>query len=64
ARSSSSSSNDREREAKMARKAWGLSMDASNYARSDTQMVKFQRQHGPAEGPSQPNAPGEASSSS
>ncbi|GJR81819.1 hypothetical protein Tco_0152604 [Tanacetum coccineum] len=107
-----------EREAKMAREAWGLSMDASDYARSDvmslrttvvaqsaliselqsadhrrqrvisellasdhkrqvqltktlrllkglqTQMVEFQRQHGPAEGPSQPDAPGEASSSS
>ncbi|GJR48282.1 hypothetical protein Tco_1316385 [Tanacetum coccineum] len=103
-----------EREAKMAREAWGLSMDASDYARSDvmslrttvvaqsaliselqsadhrrqrviselltsdhkrqvqltktlrllkglqTQMVEFQRQHGPAEGPSQPDAPGEA----
>ncbi|GKB63906.1 hypothetical protein Tco_0920092 [Tanacetum coccineum] len=81
-----------EREAKMAREAWGLSMDASDYARSDvmslqllasdhkrqvqltktlrllkglqTQMVELQRQHGPAEGPSQPDAPGEASSSS
>ncbi|GJS39555.1 hypothetical protein Tco_0564598 [Tanacetum coccineum] len=103
-----------EREAKMAREAWGLSMDASDYARSDvmslrttvvaqsaliselqsadhrrqrvitellasdhkrqvqltktlrllkglqTQMVELQRQHGPAEGPSQPDAPGEA----
>ncbi|GJU38555.1 hypothetical protein Tco_1191512 [Tanacetum coccineum] len=29
-----------------------------------TQMVELQRQHGPAEGPSQPDAPGEASSSS
>ncbi|GJR64796.1 hypothetical protein Tco_0010861 [Tanacetum coccineum] len=107
-----------EREAKMAREAWGLSMDSSDYARSDvmslrttvvaqsaliselqsadhrrqrvisellasdhkrqvqltktlrllkglqTQMVEFQRQHGPAEGPSQPDAPGEAGSSS
>ncbi|GJV62313.1 hypothetical protein Tco_1468413 [Tanacetum coccineum] len=107
-----------EREAKMAREAWGLSMDASDYARSDvmslrttvvaqsaliselqsadhrrqrvitellasdhkrqvqltktlrllkglqTQMVEFQRQHGPAKGPSQPDAPGEAGSSS
>ncbi|GJW47382.1 putative reverse transcriptase domain-containing protein [Tanacetum coccineum] len=105
-----------EREAKMAREAWGLSMDSSDYARSDvmslrttvvaqsaliselqsadhrrqrvisellasdhkrqvqltktlrllkglqTQMVEFQRQHGPAEGPSQPDAPGEAAS--
>ncbi|GJV09983.1 reverse transcriptase domain-containing protein [Tanacetum coccineum] len=76
-----------EREARMAREAWGLSMDASDYARSDvmslrttivgqraliselqsadhrrqgTQMAEFQRQHGPAKGPAQPDAPGEA----
>ncbi|GKA94972.1 hypothetical protein Tco_0817010 [Tanacetum coccineum] len=60
-----------EREAKMAREAWGLSMDASDYARSDvmslrlqTHMVEFQRQHGPVKGPAQPDAPGEAGSSS
>ncbi|GJU61371.1 hypothetical protein Tco_1243206 [Tanacetum coccineum] len=80
-----------EREARMAREAWGLSMDASDYARSDvmslrttivgqraliselqsadhrrqeTQMAEFQRQHGPAKGPAQPDAPGEAGSSS
>ncbi|GJV81628.1 hypothetical protein Tco_1517498 [Tanacetum coccineum] len=83
-----------EREAKMAREAWGLSMDASDYARSDvmslrttvvaqsaliselqsadhrrqrglqTQMVEFQRQHGPAKGPAWPDALGEASRSS
>ncbi|GJX82905.1 integrase, catalytic region, zinc finger, CCHC-type containing protein [Tanacetum coccineum] len=107
-----------EREAKMAREAWGLSMDASDYARSDvmslrttvvaqsalisklqstdhkrqrvisellasdhkrqvqltkiirllkglqTQMAEFQRQHGPAKGPTQPDAPREAGSSS
>ncbi|GJY67307.1 hypothetical protein Tco_0469545 [Tanacetum coccineum] len=107
-----------EREAKMAREAWGLSMDSSDYAHSDvmslrttvvaqsaliselqsadhrrqrvisellasdhkrqvqltkilrllkglhTQMVEFQRHHGPVEGPSQPDAPGEAGSSS
>ncbi|GJX05202.1 hypothetical protein Tco_0191118 [Tanacetum coccineum] len=107
-----------EREAKMAREAWGLSMDASDYARSDvmslrttvvaqsaliselqsadhrrqrvisellasdhkrqvqltktlrllkglqTQMVELQRQHRPAKGPAQPDAPGEAGSSS
>ncbi|GJW12443.1 hypothetical protein Tco_1578270 [Tanacetum coccineum] len=29
-----------------------------------TQMVEFQRQHGPAKGPTQPDAPGEAGSSS
>ncbi|GJR39395.1 hypothetical protein Tco_1215079 [Tanacetum coccineum] len=28
------------------------------------QMVEFQRQHGPAKGPAQPDAPGEAGSSS
>ncbi|GJV97947.1 hypothetical protein Tco_1549524 [Tanacetum coccineum] len=107
-----------ERDAKMACEAWGLSMDASDYARSDvlslhttvvaqsaliselqsadhkrqrmisellasnhkrqvqltktlrllkglqTQMVEFQRQHRPAKGPAQPDAPGEAGSSS
>ncbi|GJR56055.1 hypothetical protein Tco_1406576 [Tanacetum coccineum] len=107
-----------EREARMAREAWGLSMDASDYARSDvmslhttvvaqsaliselqsadhrrqgvikelwasdhkrqvqltkalellkglqTQMAEFQRQLGPAKGPAQPDAPGEAGSSS
>ncbi|GKC04215.1 hypothetical protein Tco_0995825, partial [Tanacetum coccineum] len=107
-----------EREANMAREAWGLSMDASDYARSDvmslhttvvaqsaliselqsadhrrqgvikelwasdhkrqvqltkalellkglqTQMAEFQRQLGPAKGPAQPDAPGEAGSSS
>ncbi|GJR99665.1 putative reverse transcriptase domain-containing protein [Tanacetum coccineum] len=107
-----------EREAKMAREAWGLSMDARNYASSDvmslrttvvaqsaliselqsadhrrqrvisellasdhrrqvqltetsrlvkglqTKMIVFQRQHGPIKGPAQPDAPGEAGSSS
>ncbi|GJX93274.1 hypothetical protein Tco_0347860 [Tanacetum coccineum] len=107
-----------EREAKMARGAWGLSMDSSDYACLDvmslhttvvaqsaliselqsadhrrqwvisellasdhrrqvqltetlrllkglqTQMVEFQRQHGPAKGPAQPDASGEAGSSS
>ncbi|GKA33300.1 hypothetical protein Tco_0719667 [Tanacetum coccineum] len=78
-----------EREAKMAHEAWGLSMDASDYARSDVmslrttvvaqsaliselqsadhrrqRMVELQRQHGPTEGSSQPDAPEEASSSS
>ncbi|GJT65112.1 hypothetical protein Tco_1016592 [Tanacetum coccineum] len=100
------------------REAWGLSMDASDYARSDvmslcttvvtqsaliselqsadhrrqrvisellasyhkrqvqltktlrlmkglqTQMVEFQRQHGPVKGPAQPDEPGKAGSSS
>ncbi|GJU55169.1 hypothetical protein Tco_1228883 [Tanacetum coccineum] len=38
--SSSFSSNDREREARMAREAWGLSMDASDYARSDVMSLR------------------------
>ncbi|GJW27772.1 hypothetical protein Tco_0044647 [Tanacetum coccineum] len=71
-----------EREAKMAREAWGLSMDASDYACLDVmslrttlvaqsaliselqsadhrrqRMVELQRQHGPAKGPAQPDAP-------
>nr|GEW26090.1 reverse transcriptase domain-containing protein [Tanacetum cinerariifolium] len=54
------SSYGREKEAKMAREAWGLSMDASDNARSDTQMIEFQKHHGPAKGPAQPDAPGEA----
>ncbi|GJT78852.1 hypothetical protein Tco_1045577 [Tanacetum coccineum] len=107
-----------EREDRMAREAWGLSMDASDYSRSDvmslhttivaqsaliselqsadhriqgvikelwasdhkrqvqltkalqllkglyTQMTEFQRQHRPVKGSAQPDAPGEAGSSS
>ncbi|GKF58035.1 hypothetical protein Tco_0171572 [Tanacetum coccineum] len=100
-----------EREAKMAHEAWGLSMDASDYARSDVMSLRttvvaqsaliselqsadhrrqrvisellasdhkrqvqltkilrllkgLQTQHGPAKGPAQPDAPGEAGSSS
>ncbi|GKB46733.1 hypothetical protein Tco_0897486, partial [Tanacetum coccineum] len=74
-----------EREAKMAHEAWGLSIDASDYASSDvmslrtmvqltetlrllkglqTQMVEFHRQHRPAKGSAQPDAPGETGSSS
>nr|GEX48150.1 hypothetical protein [Tanacetum cinerariifolium] len=93
-----------EREARMAREAWGLSMDASDNAHSDvmslrttlvaqhtlildlqaadrrrqgaikellaadhkrqTQMIEFQRHHGLVKGPAQPDAPGEADSSS
>ncbi|GJW08645.1 hypothetical protein Tco_1571068 [Tanacetum coccineum] len=33
-------SNDRDREAKMAREAWGLSMDARDYARSDVMSLR------------------------
>ncbi|GJV77102.1 hypothetical protein Tco_1508686 [Tanacetum coccineum] len=78
-----------EREAKMAREAWGiqgclsamhvsmLCHDYYDHKRQvqltktlrllkglQTQMVEFQRQHGPAKGPAQPDAPGEAGSSS
>nr|GEW60915.1 putative reverse transcriptase domain-containing protein [Tanacetum cinerariifolium] len=72
-----------ESEARMAREAWGLSMDASDNAHSDvmslhttrqvqlnkalrlqkgiqTQMIKFQKHHGPTKGLAQPDAPGEA----
>ncbi|GKF89485.1 hypothetical protein Tco_0263448 [Tanacetum coccineum] len=83
------------REARMAREAWGMSMDASDYARSDVMSLRttvvaqsalisklqsadhrrqgvirelwaadHKRQQGPAKGPAQPDAPGEASSSS
>ncbi|GJY26659.1 hypothetical protein Tco_0401385 [Tanacetum coccineum] len=83
---------EREREARMGCETWGLSIDASDYARSDgvikellaadhqrqvqltkalkflkglhTQMAEFQKQHGPAKGPAQPDAPGEAGSCS
>ncbi|GJU82475.1 hypothetical protein Tco_1284840 [Tanacetum coccineum] len=34
------SSNDRDREAKMAHEAWGLSIDASDYARSDVMSLR------------------------
>nr|GEU57352.1 hypothetical protein [Tanacetum cinerariifolium] len=105
-----------DREANMAREAWGLSMDASDNAQSDvmslrttlvaqhalildlpaadcrrqgvikellaadhkrqvqltkalrllkglqTQMIEFQKHHGPVKGPAQPDAPGEADS--
>ncbi|GJV60450.1 hypothetical protein Tco_1466550 [Tanacetum coccineum] len=86
-----------EKKARMTREAWGLSIDASDYARSDvmslhttvvaqsaliselqsvdhrrhellkglqTQMTEFQRQHRPAKGSAQPDAPWEAGSSS
>ncbi|GJS27544.1 putative reverse transcriptase domain-containing protein [Tanacetum coccineum] len=77
-----------EREAKIDREAWGLSMDASDYARSDVmslhprdrfeltktdwrllkdyihRMVEFQRHHGPAKGPAQPDCTRKDGSSS
>nr|GEW91880.1 hypothetical protein [Tanacetum cinerariifolium] len=57
-----------EREARMARKAWGLSMDVSENEHSNvmslrtmlvTQMIKFKKHNGPTKGPAQPDAPGE-----
>nr|GEU31984.1 hypothetical protein [Tanacetum cinerariifolium] len=79
-------------EARMAREAWGLSMDARNNSHSDgvikelleayhkrqvqltkalrllkglqTQMIEFQKHHKPEKGLAQPDAPGEAGSSS
>ncbi|GKA07552.1 hypothetical protein Tco_0686776 [Tanacetum coccineum] len=75
-----------EREAKMAREAWGLSMDASDctFRLAQSALISklqsadhrrqgvirelwaadHKRQQGPAKGPAQPDAPGEASSSS
>ncbi|GKA50804.1 hypothetical protein Tco_0743877 [Tanacetum coccineum] len=65
---------EREREAKMAREAWGLSMDASDYARSDVMSLRTtvvaqsalisELQSADHRGPGQPDAPGEAGSSS
>nr|GEX79006.1 putative reverse transcriptase domain-containing protein [Tanacetum cinerariifolium] len=58
-----------EREARMSREAWGRAMDACDFVRSEnialrtqTQMTEFERQQGPAKGPSQPDAPDEAGS--
>ncbi|GJV66097.1 hypothetical protein Tco_1476925 [Tanacetum coccineum] len=69
-----------EAEARMSREAWGRSIDASGLARVEvmslrtqvvahqarlqTQMTEFERQQGPAKGPTQPDAPEEAGSSS
>ncbi|GJX99893.1 hypothetical protein Tco_0356912 [Tanacetum coccineum] len=61
-----------EREAWMAREAWGFSMELIKRRlmfyvlalRYTTQMAEFQRQQGPAEGPAQPDAPEEAGSCS
>ncbi|GKD07528.1 hypothetical protein Tco_1187213 [Tanacetum coccineum] len=53
-----------EREARMSQEAWGRSMDASDLRHSETQMIEFQRQYGPAKGLAQPDAPEEAGSSS
>ncbi|GKB91678.1 hypothetical protein Tco_0963950 [Tanacetum coccineum] len=63
-----------EAEARMSQEAWGRSMDASDLARAEVmslhtqvvaqQMTEFERQQGPAKGPTQPDAPEEAGSSS
>ncbi|GJZ21849.1 putative reverse transcriptase domain-containing protein [Tanacetum coccineum] len=82
--SSSFSNNDREREAKIAHEAWGLSMDSSNYVHSDVMSLhttvvaqsaliselqsadhrrqRIQSSIDSAEGPSKPDAPGDAGS--
>ncbi|GKD65277.1 hypothetical protein Tco_1307385 [Tanacetum coccineum] len=51
-------------EAKLSRKAWGQSMDASDIARSEIQVTELQSQQGLASGPAQPEIPEEAGSSS
>ncbi|GKE77856.1 hypothetical protein Tco_1543976 [Tanacetum coccineum] len=51
-------------EARMSRDAWVGSMGASDLARAETQMAELQRQQGPAKGPTQPELPKEAGSSS
>ncbi|GJX95613.1 hypothetical protein Tco_0351411 [Tanacetum coccineum] len=53
-----------EREARLSRKAWGRSMDASDTACSETQVTALQGQQRPASGPSQPEILEEAGSSS
>ncbi|GJQ92200.1 hypothetical protein Tco_0003339 [Tanacetum coccineum] len=52
------------REARLSREAWGQSMDASDVARSETQVTTLHSQLGPASGPAQPEIPEEAGSSS
>ncbi|GKE46686.1 hypothetical protein Tco_1477944 [Tanacetum coccineum] len=53
-----------DREAKLSRKAWGQSMDASDIARSEIQVTELQSQQGLASGPTQPEILEEAGSSS
>ncbi|GJZ05139.1 putative reverse transcriptase domain-containing protein [Tanacetum coccineum] len=48
------------REARLSREAWGMSMDASDLARSETQVTALQSQLGPASGPALPEIPEEA----
>nr|GEY51760.1 hypothetical protein [Tanacetum cinerariifolium] len=52
-----------ETEARLSRQAWVQSMDASDTARTETQMEALQRQQGPAKGPTHPKAPKEAENS-
>ncbi|GJS29444.1 hypothetical protein Tco_0490064 [Tanacetum coccineum] len=49
-----------DQEALVSREAWGCSIEAADHK---SQMAELQRQHGPAKGPAQPDAPGEAGSS-
>ncbi|GKC55122.1 hypothetical protein Tco_1077867 [Tanacetum coccineum] len=53
-----------ETEAKLSCEAWVQSMDASDTARSETQVTAFQSQQGPASGLARPEIPEEAGSSS
>ncbi|GKE36582.1 hypothetical protein Tco_1459987 [Tanacetum coccineum] len=53
-----------ETEAKLSCEAWVQSMDASDTARSETQVTAFQSQQGPVSGPTHPEIPEEAGSSS
>ncbi|GKB03843.1 hypothetical protein Tco_0831986 [Tanacetum coccineum] len=53
-----------ESEAKVAREAWSQSMDASDMARSETQMLALQSQQRHARDPTHPDLPEEAGSSS
>ncbi|GJY85095.1 hypothetical protein Tco_0499121, partial [Tanacetum coccineum] len=53
-----------ESEARLSRKAWVQSMDASDMTRSKTQMAALQSQQTPARDPTHPDVPEEAGSSS
>ncbi|GJS65352.1 hypothetical protein Tco_0679916 [Tanacetum coccineum] len=54
----------RKGEARVAREAWAQSIDASDTARSETQMVALQSQQRPARDPAHPDVPEEAGCSS
>ncbi|GKB89917.1 hypothetical protein Tco_0962189 [Tanacetum coccineum] len=51
-----------ETKARLSCEAWVQSMDASDTARSETQVIELQSQQGPASGPTQPEIPEEAGS--